>query len=86
LLPELRRCGNPDLVSLRPAAELAGNGGGFQTRRESVYRSVERFVERGLASRQLGGVESLDMDKTPNEEGASRRLFQIDAAWRFHLS
>jgi transposase len=35
----------------------------FQTSWESVYRSVEWFVEWGLAERQLAGVESLGVDE-----------------------
>ena len=35
----------------------------FQTSWESVYRSVEWFVEWGLAERQLEGVESLGVDE-----------------------
>jgi transposase len=32
----------------------------FQTSWESVYRSVEWFVEWGLAHRQVSGVEAID--------------------------
>jgi transposase len=35
----------------------------FQTSWESVYRSVEWFVQWGLAERQLAGVESLGVDE-----------------------
>ena len=35
----------------------------FQTSWESVYRSVEWFVEWGLAERQLEGVESMGVDE-----------------------
>ena len=35
----------------------------FQTSWESVYRSVEWFVEWGLAERQLAGVESMGVDE-----------------------
>jgi transposase len=37
--------------------------GVFQTSWESVYRSVEWFVEWGLAERQLAGVESMGVDE-----------------------
>ena len=37
--------------------------GAFQTSWEAVYRSVEWFVEWGLAHRQLQGVESIGVDE-----------------------
>jgi len=35
----------------------------FQTSWEAVYRSVEWFVEWGLAHRELSGVESIGVDE-----------------------
>ena len=35
----------------------------FQTSWEAVYRSVEWFVEWGLAHRELGGIEAIGVDE-----------------------
>jgi transposase len=37
----------------------------FQTSWEAVYRSVEWFVEWGLAHRQLDGVKAIGVDEIP---------------------
>ena len=59
----------------------------FQSSWESVYRSVEWFVEWGLAHRQLSGVESIGVDEI--HWGRGKRadnfltvIYQIDAGCR----
>jgi transposase len=59
----------------------------FQTSWESVYRSVEWFVEWGLAHRQLGGVESIGVDEIHWGHGKRADnfltvIYQIDAGCR----
>ena len=44
------------------AAVVARDGAVFQTSWEAVYRSVEWFVQWGLAHRKLEGVESIGVD------------------------
>lgn len=59
----------------------------FQTSWEAVYRSVEWFVEWGLAHRQLSGVEAVGVDEI--HWGRGKRadnfltvIYQIDAGCR----
>jgi transposase len=59
----------------------------FQTSWEAVYRSVEWFVEWGLAHRQLSGVESIGVDEI--HWGRGKRadnfltvIYQLDAHCR----
>src|SRR5262245_54095942 len=59
----------------------------FQTSWEAVYRSVEWFVEWGLAHRQLRGVEAIGVDEI--HWGRGKRadnfltvIYQIDAHCR----
>jgi transposase len=59
----------------------------FQTSWESVYRSVEWFVEWGLAHRQLCGVESIGVDEIHWGHGKRADnfltvIYQIDASCR----
>jgi len=59
----------------------------FQTSWESVYRSVEWFVEWGLAHRQLCGVESIGVDQIHWGQGKRADnfltvIYQIDAGCR----
>jgi transposase len=59
----------------------------FQTSWESVYRSVEWFVEWGLAERQLAGVESLGVDEIHWGHGLGATnfltvIYQIDGHCR----
>jgi len=59
----------------------------FQTSWENVYRSVEWFVEWGLAHRQLEGVRSLGIDEIHWGRGKRAAnfltvLYQIDAGCR----
>ena len=59
----------------------------FQTSWESVYRSVEWFVEWGLANRQLCGVESIGVDEIHWGHGKRADnfltvIYQIDASCR----
>jgi transposase len=59
----------------------------FQTSWESVYRSVEWFVEWGLAHRQLCGVESMGVDEIHWGHGKRADnfltvIYQIDAGCR----
>jgi len=59
----------------------------FQTSWESVYRSVEWFVEWGLAHRQLCGVESIGVDEIHWGHGKRADnfltvIYQIDAGCR----
>jgi transposase len=59
----------------------------FQTSWESVYRSVEWFVEWGLAHRQLCGVESIGVDEIHWGHGLRADnfltvIYQIDASCR----
>jgi hypothetical protein len=59
----------------------------FQTSWEAVYRSVEWFVQWGLAHRQLQGVESLGVDEIHGGHGLRADnfltvIYQIDAHCR----
>ena len=59
----------------------------FQTSWESVYRSVEWFVQWGLAHRQLQGVEALGVDEIHWGHGLRADnfltvIYQIDASCR----
>lgn len=59
----------------------------FQTSWEAVYRSVEWFVEWGLAHRQLRGVESIGVDEIHWGRGLKADnfltvIYQIDAGCR----
>jgi len=59
----------------------------FQVSWESVYRSVEWFVQWGLAHRQLQGVESLGVDEIHWGRGLRADnfltvIYQIDASCR----
>jgi len=59
----------------------------FQTSWESVYRSVEWFVQWGLAERQLAGVESLGVDEIHWGHGLGAAnfltvIYQIDGHCR----
>ncbi|MGZ7053156.1 MAG: ISL3 family transposase [Candidatus Angelobacter sp.] len=59
----------------------------FQTSWESVYRSVEWFVEWGLAHRELQGVESIGVDEIHWGHGLRADnfltvIYQIDAQCR----
>jgi transposase len=59
----------------------------FQTSWEAVYRSVEWFVEWGLAHRQLRGVESIGVDEIHWGRGLRADnfltvIYQIDAHCR----
>jgi transposase len=59
----------------------------FQTSWEAVYRSVEWFVEWGLAHRQLHGVESIGVDEIHWGHGLKADnfltvIYQIDAGCR----
>ena len=59
----------------------------FQTSWEAVYRSVEWFVEWGLAHRQLTGVESLGVDEIHWGHGMKADnfltvIYQIDPSCR----
>lgn len=59
----------------------------FQTSWESVYRSVEWFVEWGLAERQLTGVESMGVDEIHWGRGLGAAnfltvIYQIDGHCR----
>ena len=59
----------------------------FQTSWEAVYRSVEWFVEWGLAHRQLHGVESIGVDEIHWGRGLKADnfltvIYQIDAQCR----
>ena len=59
----------------------------FQTSWEAVYRSVEWFVQWGLAQRQLEGVESLGVDEIHWGRGLQADnfltvIYQIDAHCR----
>jgi transposase len=75
------------LSTLGAAAELAGNGATFQTSWEAVYRSVEWFVQWGLAHRQLRGVESIGVDEIHWGRGLRADnfltvIYQIDVSCR----
>jgi transposase len=68
-------------LSWRETAEV------FQTSWEAVYRSVEWFVQWGLAHRQLQGVESLGVDEIHWGHGLGANnfltvIYQIDASCR----
>jgi transposase len=59
----------------------------FQTSWEAVYRSVEWFVQWGLAHRELQGVESLGVDEIHWGHGLGANnfltvVYQIDASCR----
>src|SRR5205807_393751 len=59
----------------------------FQTSWESVYRSVEWFVEWGLAHRELKGVEAIGVDEIHHGHGLRADnfltvIYQIDAHCR----
>jgi transposase len=59
----------------------------FQTSWEAVYRSVDWFVEWGLAHRQLRGVESIGVDEIHWGRGLKADnfltvIYQIDAGCR----
>jgi transposase len=59
----------------------------FQTSWEAVYRSVEWFVEWGLAHRQLDGIESIGVDEIHWGHGLKADnfltvIYQIDAGCR----
>jgi hypothetical protein len=59
----------------------------FQTSWESVFRSVEWFVEWGLQHRQLRGVESIGVDEIHWGRGLRADnfltvIYQIDAGCR----
>jgi transposase len=59
----------------------------FRTRWESVYRSVEWFVEWGLEHRQLSGVEAIGVDQIHWGRGLKADnfltvIYQIDAGCR----
>jgi hypothetical protein len=59
----------------------------FQTSWESVYHSVEWFVEWGLAHRQLDGIESIGVDEIHWGHGQKADnfltvIYQIDAGCR----
>jgi transposase len=59
----------------------------FQTSWESVYRSVEWFVQRGLAQRELLGIESIGVDEIHWGHGLRADnfltvIYQIDAHCR----
>jgi transposase len=59
----------------------------FQTSWEAVYRSVEWFVEWGLAHRELGGIESIGVDEIHWGRGLRADnfltvIYQIDAGCR----
>jgi len=59
----------------------------FQTSWESVYRSVEWFVQWGLAERQLAGVESMGVDEIHWRHGLRAAnfltvIYQIDGHCR----
>jgi transposase len=59
----------------------------FQTSWESVYRSVEWFVEWGLAHRQVSGVEAIGVDEIHWGRGLKADnfltvIYQIDAGCR----
>jgi transposase len=59
----------------------------FLTSWESVYRSVEWFVERGLANRKLDGIESIGVDEIHWGHGLRAGnfltvIYQIDADCR----
>jgi transposase len=59
----------------------------FQTSWEAVYRSVEWFVEWGLAHRQLRGIESIGVDEIHWGRGLKADnfltvIYQIDAGCR----
>jgi transposase len=59
----------------------------FQTSWESVYRSVEWFVEWGLTHRQLDGIESIGVDEIHWGHGMKADnfltvIYQIDAGCR----
>ena len=62
----------------------------FQTSWEAVYRSVEWFVQWGLAHRQLCGVEAIGVDEIHWGRGLRADnfltvIYQIDAGWRRQL-
>jgi transposase len=66
---------------------LARDDAVFQTSWESVYRSVEWFVQWGLAQRKLQGVESLGVDEIHWGHGLRADnflivIYQIDAPCR----
>jgi len=68
-------------LSWRETAEV------FQTSWEAVYRSVEWFVQWGLAHRELQGVESLGVDEIHWGHGLGANnfltvIYQIDASCR----
>ena len=68
-------------LSWRETAEV------FQTSWEAVYRSVEWFVEWGLAHRTLGGVEAIGVDEIHWGHGLKADnfltvIYQIDAGCR----
>ena len=50
----------------------------FQTSWEAVYRSVEWFVEWGLAHRELSGVESIGVDEIHWGHGLKPQLLDCD--------
>jgi len=59
----------------------------FQTSWEAVYRSVEWFVEWGLAHRELKGVEAIGVDEIHHGHGLRADnfltvIYQIDAHCR----
>ena len=59
----------------------------FQTSWESVYRSVEWFVQWGLAHRKLQGIESIGVDEIHHGHGLRAHnfltvIYQIDAHCR----
>src|ERR1019366_5836406 len=68
-------------------ANVRETGKVFQTSWESVYRSVEWFVQWGLAHRQLLGVEALGVDEIHWGHGLRAEnfltvIYQIDASCR----
>src|ERR1035437_3782526 len=46
-----------------PQSAISESLGDFRPSWESVYRSVEWFVEWGLTHRQLGGIQALGVDE-----------------------
>ena len=59
----------------------------YEVAREAVYRSVEWFVEWGLAPRQLRGVESIGVDEIHWGRGLKADnfltvIYQIDGGCR----
>src|SRR5262249_32528948 len=69
------------------AVELAGNGTSVPDQLGSSYRSVEWFVEWGLAHRELRGVEAIGVDEIHWGHGLRADnfltvIYQIDAQCR----